>query len=128
MQIQRSLNYARAHRQRFVSELKEFLRFPSVSSQPERAGDIVKCANWLARHLKNIGLDQVRMIPTRGNPIVYASWLHKPDRATARVHAGSQRWRFGLLWTVHESGNGSRRSPKCQTMNSSRYRVAGTRE
>lgn len=90
MQIQRSLkyarNYARAHRQRFVSELKEFLRFPSVSSQPERAGDIAKCANWLARHLKNIGLDQVRMITTRGNPIVYASWLRAPDRATLIIY------------------------------------------
>jgi len=86
MQIQRPLNYARAHRQRFVSELKEFLRFASVSSQPERAGDIAKCANWLARHLKNIGLDQVRIVTTPGNPIVYASWLRAPERATLIIY------------------------------------------
>src|ERR1700693_3537373 len=86
MQIQRSLNYARSHRRRFVSELKEFLRFPSVSSSAEREGDIAKCANWLARHLKNIGLDQVRMVTTRGNPIVYGSWLRAPDRATLIIY------------------------------------------
>jgi acetylornithine deacetylase/succinyl-diaminopimelate desuccinylase-like protein len=70
----RALSYARAGRKRFVSELTEFLRFPSVSSQPERAGDLRRCAAWLARHLKKIGLDHVRVIPTKGNPIVYAAW------------------------------------------------------
>ena len=52
----------------------KFLSFPSVSSQPERAGDLKNCAVWLARHLKSIGLDHVRVIPTKRNPIVYASW------------------------------------------------------
>jgi acetylornithine deacetylase/succinyl-diaminopimelate desuccinylase-like protein len=82
----RALNYARARRAKFVSELKEFLRFRSVSSQPERAGDITKCAHWLARHLQGIGLDRVRIIPTRGNPIVYASWLRAADRPTLIIY------------------------------------------
>lgn len=85
-QMQRPLTYARARRQKFVSELKEFLRFPSVSSQPERAGDIRKCATWLARHLKGVGLDRVRIVPTRGNPIVYASWLRAPGRPTLIIY------------------------------------------
>jgi acetylornithine deacetylase/succinyl-diaminopimelate desuccinylase-like protein len=78
----RALSYARAGRKRFVSELAEFLRFPSVSSEPERAADVRKCAQWLARHLQSIGLDRVRVIPTRGNPIVYASWLRARGRPT----------------------------------------------
>ncbi|WP_263351069.1 dipeptidase [Acidicapsa acidisoli] len=82
MDPHRALNYARAGRKRFVSELTEFLRFPSVSSQPERAGDLRRCAAWLARHLKKIGLDHVRVIPTKGNPIVYASWRRTRDRPT----------------------------------------------
>ena len=86
MNPSRALAYARAHRHRFVAELKTFLRFPSVSSQPERAQDVRKCASWLARHLQSIGLDQVRLIPTRGNPIVYASWLRAPDRPTLIVY------------------------------------------
>ena len=82
----RALSYARARRGGFVSELKEFLRIPSVSSQPDRAGDVSRCAHWLARHLKKVGLDQVRIIPTRGNPIVYASWLRAPGRPTLIIY------------------------------------------
>lgn len=86
MDPHRALSYARAGRKKFVSDLKDFLRFPSVSSQPARAGDVAKCASWLARHLKGVGLDQVRIIPTRGNPIVYASWLRAPGRPTLIIY------------------------------------------
>jgi acetylornithine deacetylase/succinyl-diaminopimelate desuccinylase-like protein len=82
MNIRRPLNYARARRQEFVSDLKEFVRFPSVSSQPERAADINRCAKWLAKHLQRIGLERVRIIATRGNPIVYASWQRAPGLPT----------------------------------------------
>ena len=44
------LEYARTERARFVGELKEFVRFPSVSAEPERAPDVRKCAEWLAAH------------------------------------------------------------------------------
>jgi acetylornithine deacetylase/succinyl-diaminopimelate desuccinylase-like protein len=81
-----ALRYARAHRTRFVSELGEFLRFRSISSQPEHAGKIKKCANWLAHHLKWVGLDDVRVIPTRGHPIVYASWLRARGRPTLIIY------------------------------------------
>jgi acetylornithine deacetylase/succinyl-diaminopimelate desuccinylase-like protein len=82
----RALNYARARRSKFVSELKEFLRFPSVSSQPKLAEEVANCAKWLARHLKGIGLDAVRIIPTAGNPIVYAQWLRVPGRPTLIIY------------------------------------------
>lgn len=86
MNPKRALAYARAHRTKFVAELKSFLRFPSVSSQPERAGDVGRCATWLARHLKSIGLDNVRIVPTRGNPIVYASSLRAAGRPTLIIY------------------------------------------
>jgi acetylornithine deacetylase/succinyl-diaminopimelate desuccinylase-like protein len=82
----RALNYARSRRPKFVSELKDFLRFPSISSQPGRAGDIRRCARWLATHLHEIGLERVRLIPTRGNPIVYASWQRAPERPTLIIY------------------------------------------
>jgi acetylornithine deacetylase/succinyl-diaminopimelate desuccinylase-like protein len=82
MNPSRPLEYAHAHRKRFVAELKRFLSFPSVSSKPERARDVRRCAAWLARHLKNIGLDQVRVIPTRGHPIVYGAWSGARGRPT----------------------------------------------
>ncbi|HEX8814080.1 MAG TPA: dipeptidase [Terriglobales bacterium] len=82
----RALNYARNSREKFVSELKEFLGFRSVSSQPQRIGEVRECAQWLAGHLKGIGLDPVRVIPTRGNPIVYASWLRAVGRPTLIIY------------------------------------------
>ena len=86
MDPSRALNYAREHRPRFVAELKQFLRFPSVSSEPAHSKDIRSCAVWLARHLQNIGLDRVRIIPTRGNPIVYASWLRAAGCPTLIIY------------------------------------------
>jgi acetylornithine deacetylase/succinyl-diaminopimelate desuccinylase-like protein len=82
----RALQYARTRRARHVSELKEFLRFPSVSSQPEHAPNIRKCASWLARHLQTIGLDHVSVIPTRGNPLVYASSQGAKNRPTLLIY------------------------------------------
>jgi len=82
----RALKYARTHRAKFVSELKDFLRFPSVSSRLEHANDLKKCAQWLARHLQGIGLDQVHVIPTRGHPIVYASCRRAPGRPTLIIY------------------------------------------
>ncbi len=82
----RPLRYAHANRRQFVAELKEFIRFPSVSSDPRRAADLNRCAQWLARHLQRIGLDRVRVVPTRGNPIVYASWLRAPGRPTLIIY------------------------------------------
>ena len=86
MDPHRALRYARAGRRKFVSELQDFLRFASVSSQPERAHDVRKCATWLARHLKGVGLDRVRVISTRGNPIVSASWLRAAGRPTLLIY------------------------------------------
>ena len=82
----RALQYAHARRARHLSELKEFLRFPSVSSQPERAADIHRCVRWLARHLQSIGLENVRVLPTRGHPLVYASWERAKNRPTLLVY------------------------------------------
>jgi acetylornithine deacetylase/succinyl-diaminopimelate desuccinylase-like protein len=63
-------------RQRCLTELKEFVRIPSVSSQPKHAPDVKRCADWLANHLRQIGLENVRVINTQRHPIVYADWLH----------------------------------------------------
>src|SRR5215211_5808567 len=74
-----ALNYAVENRSRFVAELQSFIRFPTISAQPERVTDLKGCAKWLAAHLQRIGLDNVRTITTPGHPIVYADWLHAPE-------------------------------------------------
>jgi acetylornithine deacetylase/succinyl-diaminopimelate desuccinylase-like protein len=78
--------YARRNRPRFVEELKQFVRFPSVSNQPKHARDLRRCASWLASHLRRVGLENVRVIPTRLHPIVYASWRHAKHRPTLLIY------------------------------------------
>lgn len=75
-----------AKRRRFVAELKEFVRIPSVSAQPRHAADVRRCAAWLARHLEHVGLEHARVIETPRHPIVYADWLHAPGRPTVLVY------------------------------------------
>lgn len=83
---QQPLNYARVNRARFVGELVDFIRFPSISAQPERRGDAGRCATWLASHLRWVGLENVKVISTRGRPLVYADWLNAPNRPTVLVY------------------------------------------
>jgi acetylornithine deacetylase/succinyl-diaminopimelate desuccinylase-like protein len=71
---------------RFIRELQEFVRFPSVSAQPKHAGDIRKCAHWLANQLRHAGLDRVKIVPTKGSPVVYAEWLRAPRSPTVLIY------------------------------------------
>ena len=65
------LDYIEKNQDRFLDELKEFIRFPSVSKHSHRKEETRACAKWLADHLQNLGL-QVRLIETNGHPIVRA--------------------------------------------------------
>jgi acetylornithine deacetylase/succinyl-diaminopimelate desuccinylase-like protein len=65
------LDYIDRNKARFVEELCEYLRFPSVSAQPGHRADMGACAEWLAAHCRGIGLE-ARVCPTRGHPVVVA--------------------------------------------------------
>ncbi len=69
--MQLVLDYLKRHQARFVAELCDFLRLPSVSAQPQHKKDLQACAGWLAKHCRHIGLN-ARVCPTRGHPIVVA--------------------------------------------------------
>ena len=79
------LRYARSHRGRFVSELKDFIRFLTVSSQPKHAPDLKRCAQWLAVHLRRVGLRTTKILGTN-HPIVYADWRQSPGRPTVLIY------------------------------------------
>lgn len=78
--------YAAANRPRFVRELIDFVRVPSVSAQPGHAQDVRAAAQWLASELRRIGLEDVRVCPTARHPIVYAQWLHAANRPTIIIY------------------------------------------
>jgi acetylornithine deacetylase/succinyl-diaminopimelate desuccinylase-like protein len=84
--VAQALAYARAHRVRFLRELKRLCEFPSVSVQPAHAGDVRRTAEWLARHLREIGLERAQMAPTKRHPIVYAEWRRAPGRPTVLIY------------------------------------------
>jgi len=82
----RVLAYARQHRPRFLAELQDFVRFPSISSHARHSGDVKKCATWLAGQLRRAGMQSVKVAPTRGHPMVYAAWQRAPGRPTVLVY------------------------------------------
>ena len=68
-----------------VAEYLRFLRFPSVSTDPERAGDVAECAAWLVEKLTSIGLT-AQIHPTARHPIVVARNEHRPGRRTIMIY------------------------------------------
>ena len=79
--------YARKNQERFLSELKELLRIPSVSTAPEHKADVGRAADYIANELRRIGMENVEVIPTKGHPLIYADWLHSPGKPTALCYA-----------------------------------------
>ena len=65
------LDYLKQNQTRFVAELCELLRFPSVSAQPQHKQDLRACAAWLVQHCRQLGLE-AKICPTAGHPIVLA--------------------------------------------------------
>ncbi len=76
-----ALTYAREHRASFVRELIDLVRIPSISTAPDRAGDVMQAAQWLAGHLESLGFT-ARVEPTERHPVVRADWLKAEGRPT----------------------------------------------
>jgi acetylornithine deacetylase/succinyl-diaminopimelate desuccinylase-like protein len=76
------IDFINVNRDRYLDELKAFLAIPSISALPQHAGDVRRCADWCADQMRRIGLQNVRLIDTPGNPVVYGDWLGAPDAPT----------------------------------------------
>jgi acetylornithine deacetylase/succinyl-diaminopimelate desuccinylase-like protein len=80
--IDKVVDYINLQRDRYIDELKQYLAIPSVSALPEHQADVRRAAEWSADHMRGIGLENVRLIETPGNPIVYGDWLKAPGAPT----------------------------------------------
>lgn len=79
--------FARENGARFLDELLEMLRIPSLSGDPAHAGDVRRMAEWLADHMTSLGLDKVAVMETAGHPVVYGEWMGAgPDAPTVLVY------------------------------------------
>ena len=72
-------------RDNYLEEYYSFLRFPSVSTDPQYAEGLGACAQWLVQKLTSIGLE-TQLVPTRGHPIVWARNKHQPGRRTVLIY------------------------------------------
>ena len=71
---------------RFVEEMLEFLRIPSVSSLPQHAADVQAAGEWVAKRMLAAGIENVEIMPTGGHPVVYGDWLHAPGKPTVLIY------------------------------------------
>ena len=74
--------YVDSNRERFLEELKAFIRIPSISTLPENEADVKLAAQFCAGAMKTAGLENIEIIPTERHPLVYADWLHAPGKPT----------------------------------------------
>ncbi len=74
-----------ARRGEALRGLCDLLRMPSISTKPEHAPDMHRCAEWLARQLEACGL-KAEVTPTRGHPVVLAKNSHQPGRPTVLIY------------------------------------------
>ena len=82
----RALEFARERQRQALGELIQWLEIPSISAQPGHVSDVRHAAEWLAAHMRGIGLANVTVRPTAGHPIVYGDWLGAPGKPTLLIY------------------------------------------
>ena len=78
--------YLAENRQRFLDELLELLRIPSISADSKYKGDVARCAEAVKESLLKAGADKVEICPTPGHPIVYGEKMVDPSKPTVLVY------------------------------------------
>ncbi len=79
--------YLEDHQGRFVDELLDFVRIPSVSAKDENFGDVVRAGHWVVERLTRAGIENVRFMETQTHPVVYGDWLKAgSDKPTVLIY------------------------------------------
>ena len=97
---------------RFLAELEDYLRIPSISTDPDYAPEVERCASYLADRMRQAGLT-VERIDGGGHPLVYAEWLGAPGKPTVLFYGHYdvqpvdpiEEWRHDPFEPAHEDGN-----------------------
>ena len=83
----KALDYESQNRERFLNDLIEVLKIPSVSTDAEYKNEVERAAEWMANHLKGLGIEHVEVMPTEGgHPVVYGDYLKQPGASTVLVY------------------------------------------
>ena len=81
-----AVDFAQKNHSRFLTELKDFLRIPSISTLPEHKDDCRAAAKKLLNELTRIGMEHARLIESEGHPLVYADWLKAAGKPTVLIY------------------------------------------
>ena len=79
-------SYIQSNKERFLSELLELLKIPSVSADPAFTSDVKKTAEFVKQSLEKAGCDLVEIHETAGHPIVYGEKMKSEDLPTILVY------------------------------------------
>ena len=79
-------NYIEQNKDKFLSELFDLLRIPSVSADSKFKGDVLRTADFISERMKEVGVNNVTIYPTEGFPIVYGDFIHNPELPTVLVY------------------------------------------
>src|SRR5881398_3265152 len=78
--------YKDKNQQRFLDEMLELLRIPSVSAKSEHKDDMRQCADLVRQRLLDSGCDRAEVRETAGHPVVYGEKIIGPDKPTVLVY------------------------------------------
>jgi acetylornithine deacetylase/succinyl-diaminopimelate desuccinylase-like protein len=84
--MQHIKQYVEQNKQRFLDELFELLRFPSVSADPKYKADVLKTADYVAKKLRDAGAEKVEICQTAGYSIIYGEKIVDPAKPTVLVY------------------------------------------
>ena len=79
-------DYQEKNKDRFLNELLDLLRIPSISAKTENKADMITCAEAVKQRLVEAGVDKVEIYPTDGHPVVYAEKIIDPSKPTVLVY------------------------------------------
>ena len=84
--MEKVVKYINSNRNIYIKELMDFLRIQSISTDQDHKADMLKGASFVSQKLKTAGMRKVRIIKTKGHPLVYGEWLDAPGKPTVLIY------------------------------------------
>jgi acetylornithine deacetylase/succinyl-diaminopimelate desuccinylase-like protein len=84
--LERVVSFINEGRERYIGELKEFLKIPSISTLANHKNDMYTAANFVVQKLKDAGITDTKLIETEGHPLVYGEWEGAPGKPTVLIY------------------------------------------
>jgi len=85
--MKKVIEYISRNQKRFIKELGDCVRIPSVSSQHKRKKEVKRCAEFLKKEFLRIGFHKAEIQPTKGHSALFAEWKHPdPNKPTVLIY------------------------------------------